>query len=424
MLRRPASWAVLVVSAFLSPAIGCGAEVEDKAKAVLGDWYKGIAEAKTLSGETSAAFQVLQAGTEVQAQRDGYTFALKRPQHFIMKAKDAAGLTLVNDDKQLYQALGSGKVYTEDKPFASIGDIFSKSVILSQTNLQQGLSLLGDALAAESFEKLLAGLGDVKYVGEEMRDGEKAHHLLIVFQKTPHDAWFTAEAKPKLMRLLPDLKTIAAANGRELPPGVDLKLTVDFMKWAYDEEPAADAFAAVPPKDFELVPDLFAPPAVRMVGKAAPSFELPTLAGSPFKLSEQVGKVVVLDFWATWCGPCVAALPKINETTAKYKEKGVVFQAVNQQEEASIVKEVPGSAEARRAGDPRRRREGRNAVQGRRDPPNRDHRQVRQDSGRARRCGARYRRAPGERARRHPGGQRPFGGQKLEARVGSRAALG
>jgi len=339
MFRRPAGCAAIVLSLVLLPSIGCGAEVEDKAKSVLGDWYKGVAEAKTLSAETSAAFQVLQGGNEVQAQRDASSFALERPVRIAIRAKDPAGLTIVNDDKQLFQSLGAGKVYTQDKPFAAVGDLFSKSLILSQINLQQGLSLLGEALAAESFEKLLEGLGDVKYVGQEKIGDEPVHHLSVVFQKTPHDAWFTAETKPKLVKLVPDLKTIAAANGRELPKDVDLKLTVEFTKWAYDEAPAADAFAAVPPKDFELVTNLFASAAERMVGKPAPAFELPTLAGSPFKLSDQAGKIVVLDFWATWCGPCVAALPKINETTAKYKEKGVVFQAVNQGEEASIIKE-------------------------------------------------------------------------------------
>jgi thiol-disulfide isomerase/thioredoxin len=339
MFFRFAGLVSLVFAVLIAPAIGRGVEVDEKAKGVLSDWYQGLADAKTIAGETTAVFQVIQAGTEVQAQRDGYSFALKRPQHFSMRAKDAAGLTLVNDDNQFFQALGAGKVYTQDKPFAAVGDLFSKSVILSQTNLQQGLSLLGEALGAESFAKFVEGLGDIKYVGEETVDGQKVHHLSVVFQKTPHEAWFSAEAKPKILKLVPDLKTIAAANGRELPKEVDLKLTVAFTKWAYDEALPADAFAAVPPKDFELVTDLFAPPAVRMIGKKAPAFELPTLAGSPFKLGDQEGKVVVLDFWATWCGPCVAALPKINETTAKYKEKGVVFQAVNQGEEASIAKE-------------------------------------------------------------------------------------
>ncbi|MCA9241085.1 MAG: TlpA family protein disulfide reductase, partial [Planctomycetales bacterium] len=43
------------------------------------------------------------------------------------------------------------------------------------------------------------------------------------------------------------------------------------------------------------------------------------------------------DFWATWCGPCVAALPIVNKVASDYAEKGVVFYAVNQQEEAEQV---------------------------------------------------------------------------------------
>ena len=47
---------------------------------------------------------------------------------------------------------------------------------------------------------------------------------------------------------------------------------------------------------------------------------------------------MILDFWATWCGPCVRALPIVSEVAAAYKDKGVVFYAVNEQEESDAVK--------------------------------------------------------------------------------------
>jgi thiol-disulfide isomerase/thioredoxin len=50
--------------------------------------------------------------------------------------------------------------------------------------------------------------------------------------------------------------------------------------------------------------------------------------GEAVKLADLKGKVVLIDFWATWCGPCIAAIPHTNELQAKFKDKGLVVIAV------------------------------------------------------------------------------------------------
>ncbi len=56
---------------------------------------------------------------------------------------------------------------------------------------------------------------------------------------------------------------------------------------------------------------------------AAPDFNLTDLSGQPLKLSALRGKVVLLDFWATWCPPCVAEIPHFVDLHAQYKGRGL-----------------------------------------------------------------------------------------------------
>lgn len=69
-------------------------------------------------------------------------------------------------------------------------------------------------------------------------------------------------------------------------------------------------------------------------GRAAPSFELPALEGGrTISLSDFGGKVVVLNFWASWCNPCREEAPHLERVWREYRSAGVQFLGVNHQDQ-------------------------------------------------------------------------------------------
>ena len=75
------------------------------------------------------------------------------------------------------------------------------------------------------------------------------------------------------------------------------------------------------------------------VGDQAPDFQLDNLAGTSVSLSDFRGNPVMLNFWATWCGPCVREMPAIQSMYEEQSIKGLVLLAVNLGGTSSQVKE-------------------------------------------------------------------------------------
>ncbi|MBN2332030.1 MAG: TlpA family protein disulfide reductase [Deltaproteobacteria bacterium] len=64
-------------------------------------------------------------------------------------------------------------------------------------------------------------------------------------------------------------------------------------------------------------------------GKLAPDFSLTSFAGKKLTRDSLNGKVVILDFWATWCPPCRAAIPHLVELDKEYRDRGLVIIGVS-----------------------------------------------------------------------------------------------
>ena len=72
----------------------------------------------------------------------------------------------------------------------------------------------------------------------------------------------------------------------------------------------------------------------------APAFTLSTLAGQTSGLSAYKGQVVMVNFWATWCGPCQQEMPLLDQMYKKYKPAGFTLIGVNVDKEAPPVKQL------------------------------------------------------------------------------------
>jgi thiol-disulfide isomerase/thioredoxin len=85
---------------------------------------------------------------------------------------------------------------------------------------------------------------------------------------------------------------------------------------------------------YAAIPRLFTGPFGKSVGKDAPAFALPVvwneLEGKPkLDLADLRGQAIVLDFWATWCGPCQAEAPLVDKVAQRYRDRGLVVVGVN-----------------------------------------------------------------------------------------------
>jgi thiol-disulfide isomerase/thioredoxin len=73
---------------------------------------------------------------------------------------------------------------------------------------------------------------------------------------------------------------------------------------------------------------------------AAPEFKLPGLDGKPLTLADSHGKVILLNFWATWCGPCRAEIPDLIALQTKYKDRLQIVGLTVDDDDAATIKKV------------------------------------------------------------------------------------
>ena len=331
-----------------------GPKVDPKAKQALDSFGKFYAGLKGFSVTVDINLNVEQ-GEQKQTQSFKQTFNAERPNKFSYKLDSKqAGATVVSDGTNLSAYIKGLEKYAVETAPADWTALFENPIVMGSVGLGNAAGVMVAILSPDPAKSLLDKTTSVKYGGVVDLDGVKCHLIKAEQEEVDWQLWIDAGKQPLVRQFVPDLaKTFArmAAQQKGKSPFENLKISniVSYKDWQVNPKFDTEAFAFTAPESATKVDTLMdiltggrkqeEPGPSPLLGKEAPAIQLETLDGGTLDLAKLKDKnVVILDFWATWCGPCVRAMPIIDKVASQYKDKGVLLYAVNIQEKPEEIK--------------------------------------------------------------------------------------
>ncbi len=241
----------------------------------------------------------------------------------VSKGKNLSFLTLnTQDGKIMVYRKGPNLVIYSDKEKKYVERQVPESV--KAFNILGAPDILDSIIFTENFQP-----SNIKVKKIEDNTTSDENQFEVEFKDgSTANFWFKSGNTIPLSKIvLPIPKSEISSGGQKTFLFSDWKLNppVDDSIFEFNPPPGVQKIENKPPKD-------------PLLGKTAPNFTLTKLDGQQVTLSDFKGKkVIVLDFWASWCGPCRMAMPLVQEVSKELSDKDVVFFAVNLGEDKQTI---------------------------------------------------------------------------------------
>ncbi|MCD6385995.1 redoxin family protein [Candidatus Sumerlaeota bacterium] len=270
--------------------------------------------------------------------------AFEKPNKFYVKFDHPSmGFEIVSNGKVLYSYLPSLKQYRKLDAPHTIKEIDLEKVIAPGARASGVLMIL---LSDDPKSAIIRNTTSAKMLPPEELEG-KTYYVVQLKQSDKSKVDLYIDPNTFLIKQMNvDMTEAIKSRPSSQKPPADLKITLteDYKIIKPNEKVSAEVFAFNVPEDAKEVESFVPPEPSReqakadLKGKKAPEFTLKDIDGNTHSLSEQKGKVVLLDFWATWCGPCRRSMPFIQKLHKRYKDKGLVVWGINAQSDTQALK--------------------------------------------------------------------------------------
>lgn len=201
------------------------------------------------------------------------------------------------------------------------------------------------------FDRLERDLRKAEVTGKESIEvgGEQVECLVVRAVHDPPKGSIGIEALTRTLWVDPArhiiLREETVTRGRLFPSrpyeDVESRTIRRYSKAVVGQPLPNSLFTYTPPRNFSEVDKLeraFPRPATELKGKPAPDLTAQDLDGASQKISAFRGKIVLLDFWASWCAPCRAQMPSLSKLNQEIKGQDVVLIGVNDDETPEAAK--------------------------------------------------------------------------------------
>ena len=333
----------ITLASFLLAKDKAGDESRDPKK-ILRDMSDFLASHDQFTSHIKSVMSIEAQGMNTKMTSD-CEFSIARPTKLAMHVKsDANRFDIVCNEKNSFANLPPIGSYMIKDPLDDVDEIL-------QTEIGQIFQALGPAgqfmpVGRKGYyDRLMQGVTQTKYQGEDTLNDVDCHHCAFEQEDVSWEIWIRKGDQPVPMKVRFDLSKQMQNNPMMANAKMDFYTLMS--DWNFAPKFKDDEFDFTPPEDAKRVNNMFdglmgdrAAQPHALLGKPAPIFSAKNLADENVELKKVVGKeIVILDFWATWCGPCVRALPEITEVAEEYKDKGIRFFAVNVGEDPDTIKE-------------------------------------------------------------------------------------